>query len=32
MKYVGQIVPLIKTYDQETYEIRLVGELIKTKV
>jgi nitrite reductase/ring-hydroxylating ferredoxin subunit len=32
MEYVGQLMSHIKTYDQQTYEIRVDGDLIKLKV
>lgn len=32
MEYVGQLMSHIKTYDQQTYETRVEGDLIKIKV
>ncbi|HEY7082629.1 MAG TPA: Rieske 2Fe-2S domain-containing protein [Nitrososphaeraceae archaeon] len=32
MEFVGQQMSLIKTYDQEIYEVKLEGDIIKIKV
>ena len=32
MENVGQLMSHIKTYDQQTYEIKVDGDLIKMKV